>query len=575
MRKNTLLLMSALCVLTVSCQKSDDNENSKEAEQQRYVTFTPSLQAPTRATTTAFEQGDEIGVFAVKRGATLLEAGNYADNERYIYKETLFEPVGNGIEADADGLAFYAVYPYSANASNNMTFDVKTNQTTATAITQSDLCTAYCSTTTLKKVDMRFSHRLSRVIVKLQGVNLESKKISVTLKGVKTQTAVDLSKGSFEATGDASDVQMGLTGTNTYEALIAPQQIEAGLEFISVTVDNREVKFSQTSPLTLGSGRQAEYTIDVDNVVVIAGDINDWNQEGPITQLGDVTCTNSEALKFWVTSCERVGGVVIMDFMMKNVSGKNLTDLELWTGNYSMDNIFQSEAEDDLGKKYPHQLTFGNGLFEEDHFKIAQLTSGETVEGHVRITRPSAEGAFDPTNKAKNMSVWYQIQASNYDFSNSANSDKVGVVKFGRVPLTDNRLTTNGIQTCDRQLKFEVNSVQRGTNDWDGSVINIEYTITNLSAEPVLGFFLHGPGSYTSCYDQAGHGLNWRLAVGGSSFEGDMLTDIPANGSVKATVQVDDFEKTATTIYCLMECQAKNRQLDDGYLRFLAIPVGK
>ena len=572
MKKNYLFVLSALCLLTVSCEQTSEDENVTEPEQ-KYVTFIPSLQAPTRATETAFEQGDEIGVFAVKAGATLQASGNYADNERYRYKETQFEPVGNGIEADADGLAFYAVYPYTASASNSMTFDVKTNQTTAQARTQSDLCTAYNSTTTQRKVNMRFSHRLSRVIVKLEGVNLENKKISVSLKGIKTQTAVNLTSGTYEGTGDASDVVMGQTATNTYEAIIAPQQIEAGLEFISVSVDNREVKFSQTSPLTLGSGRQAEYTIDVDNVVVIAGDINEWNLEGPITQLGDVTCTNSEALKFWVTSCERVGGVVIMDFRMKNVSGKNLANLELWTGHYNMDKIFQTDAEDDLGNNYAHSLTFGSGFFTEDHFKIAQLNSGETAEGHVRIARVGSLGEFDPTNKAKNVSVWYKIEADNYDFSNPENDDKVGVVQFGRVPLTDNRLITGGIQTCDRQLKFEVNSVQRTTSKWDSPVINIEYTISNLSSEPVLGFYLHGIGTNTYCYDQAGRDHGLRLAASGSSFEGDITTDIPAHGSVKATVQVDDDDNTATTIYCLMECKANNRQLDDGYLRFLAIPV--
>ena len=76
-----------------------------------------------RATDDAFEDGDEIGIYAVRRNGntigTILKSGNVADNRRYIYRDgTLTPATGNDAIYPPAGsrVDFYAYYPYRTDA---------------------------------------------------------------------------------------------------------------------------------------------------------------------------------------------------------------------------------------------------------------------------------------------------------------------------------------------------------------------------------------------------------------------------------------------------------------------------
>ena len=65
---------------------------------------------------------------------------------KYVYNGNTFKASSNAISFDEsyeDGLAYYAMYPYSASASSKYTFNVETNQSYASNYTASDLCTSY------------------------------------------------------------------------------------------------------------------------------------------------------------------------------------------------------------------------------------------------------------------------------------------------------------------------------------------------------------------------------------------------------------------------------------------------
>ena len=133
--KKTILFL-AFGVLAWSCTQ-ENNEiltGQEKLTNEESVNFMPSFgQGGTRATETAFERGDEISVFAVdpNTGTALKTSGNYADNERYTYDGSIFTAAGAGISisnANTAGLAYYAVYPYSASTSNRMTFSVNKDQ---------------------------------------------------------------------------------------------------------------------------------------------------------------------------------------------------------------------------------------------------------------------------------------------------------------------------------------------------------------------------------------------------------------------------------------------------------------
>ena len=283
--KSNLLLIAAYAFMATACSvdSSENNEPTPTPQPEKNVVkFYPTL---TRATETTFENGDMISVFAVEpsAGSSLKSKGNYADNVCYTYSETAFT-AENGISLpdDSDGLAYYAVYPYSSIISDKGYFTVKTNQQTHANITASDFCTAYAPITNSEEVQLNFSHRLSRICLDIEGDNLASKTVKMRLSNVSYEMSYNLNAKTFVATDKKSDIQMGETSTNHFEAIVVPQTIASGVTTIVVTIDDKEYPLSFGEETIFRSGKEYNYPLKYtpeNNVVILQGDINPWDTE--------------------------------------------------------------------------------------------------------------------------------------------------------------------------------------------------------------------------------------------------------------------------------------------------------
>ena len=597
MKTRELKVMAAvlLAMGLTGCQQEENEVVINEHPTVERVTFLPQLQ--TRASETAFEQNDEIGIFAVARGYQLdYGKNNYAENVRYRYNGTQFEAVNDNeaIIPAEDGLAYHAVYPFSAGIGPAYTFSVKADQTTHAAKTASDLCTAYESVTTNKRVHLTFSHRLSHVVVQLEGSNLASKQVSVTLKDVLTQVSTDLGTGKFEGTGTPADVKLGATKTNIYEAIIAPQTIAAGQKFIVVTVNGKEVNFSQGTPIVLGSGKEATYIIDTDNEVVVGGDINPWNQEGPVTQLGNVTFSDP-GLKFYVTACERIGRSIVVDFEVKNVSGRNLTDLRIHEAPFGgwMDAIlYNNRIRDDVGGEYWNGIgmCFGVPMRNFNYEATCpMLTAGETMKGRIML-----QGGFDNSNSAKHITIHRAVSCGNMKLADGLNiGDGFGILRMDNIPITDNRVMTGGAQTPYRQLDVKMTGCTI-VNTWGDC--ELSFSITNNTGELLKDFrlsmngYMYEEGTVLRD-DQDNNYLNgyiWRtiddheeeithcdMMLNGSDWGSYHTLDLPAGKTITGKVVARDVSKTAKSITCTMECNTPTMVFEDPYVRFYNIPVNR
>lgn len=283
--KSNLFLIAACAFMTTACSvdNSENNEPTPTPQPEKTVVkFYPTL---TRATETTFENGDMIGVFAVEpsAGSSLKSRGNYADNVCYTYSETAFT-AENGISLPADdsaGLAYYAVYPYSTGISDKGTFAVRTNQQTHANITASDFCTAYTPTTNSTEVQLNFSHRLSRISFDLFGEDLASKTVKITLGNICYEMSYNLNANTFVATDKKSDIQMGETSTNHFEAIVVPQTTVSGETTIVITIDGKDYT-GYFEDLVFRSGKEYNYPLKITpeyNVVILQGDINPWDTE--------------------------------------------------------------------------------------------------------------------------------------------------------------------------------------------------------------------------------------------------------------------------------------------------------
>ena len=155
-----------------------------------------------------WEDGDEIGVFAVTHGQPLAASGNFIHNVKLTYSSANGDAWTSPAYWPQDGtvLDFYAYYPYDANATDPtaITFKVKIDQSERadhkSNYNLSDLLTAkgdnygsgYGKGQT---VSLQFSHALAMVQVTLDnttGAIDHNQDVTVMLRDFKTGAALNL-----------------------------------------------------------------------------------------------------------------------------------------------------------------------------------------------------------------------------------------------------------------------------------------------------------------------------------------------------------------------------------------------
>ena len=282
MKYRNLMLALASCFLVASCSKEEIETLPKNEGD---VVFTASMRTVARATETSFEEGDKIGVYAVSAqentASQLLPKGNYADNVCYTYSGGKFVNQQGIVRPTDGGLRYYAIYPYMTSCGANFRFSVKTNQASSGQYTASDLCTAVSDVTMDKEVDLVFSHRLSHVIINLEGEALGTGTAAVKLNNVNIGCDVDLNANTFTAYESRSTVVCADNGTNSYKAIIAPQTIKEGTVLLTITLNGKDYVFKTTSDLRFASGKQQIFnlTIEKDEIVSFTGEILPWGEE--------------------------------------------------------------------------------------------------------------------------------------------------------------------------------------------------------------------------------------------------------------------------------------------------------
>ena len=277
-----LMLAMASAALVASC--SSNGEEVRPDQKQESVSFTASMKTLSRATETSFEENDQIIVYAVKdegNGTELKASGNYANYVKYTYRGNKFVNDQGIVRPTEFGVRYFAMYPNTITSVPTFRFNVKTAQGASGQYTMSDLCTAVSDVTTAKEVNLIFSHRLSHVVVNLQGEALGTGTATVKLNNVNTGCNVDLNANTFTAYESRSTVYCADNGTNSYKAIIVPQTIEAGSPFLTVTLNGKEHTLKAASDINLTSGKQQVFnlTINKDEIVSCTGNILPWGEE--------------------------------------------------------------------------------------------------------------------------------------------------------------------------------------------------------------------------------------------------------------------------------------------------------
>ena len=110
---------------------------------------------------------------------------------------------------------------------------------------------------------------------------MASKTVKIRLGNICYEMSYNLNANTFVATDKKSDIEMGETSTNHFEAIVVPQTIILGESTVVVTIDGKDYT-GYFEDIVFRSGKDYNYQLEStpeDNIVILQGDINPWDTE--------------------------------------------------------------------------------------------------------------------------------------------------------------------------------------------------------------------------------------------------------------------------------------------------------
>ena len=265
--KKILSLIAAVAAV-VSCSDNVETVPSVPEADRLPINISTTL---TRATDSAFEVGDKVGIYVVNEPDALAVSGNHVDNMGFTFSskwtpDTEIYWLDKSTRAD-----FYCYYPYSEDANTaSHAFETKADQSLLADYKASEFLwgkTAGVSPTE-EAVNITTRHTFSNAVIILKPGDgfteetLTAATKSVKICGVKTNATINLSTGVATATGNVTEVTPYLDGAQ-YRALIVPQTT-AGGALVVVTVDGTDYTLSRA--MTFKANRQHKFTVTLNKV---------------------------------------------------------------------------------------------------------------------------------------------------------------------------------------------------------------------------------------------------------------------------------------------------------------------
>lgn len=284
--------LAALALLVMGCEKEDNYQVEEGA--MRIEVLHPSA---TRATETAFESGDVIGLYATEYAgevaAPLQISGNWINNEAITY---------NGKEWNADKTLYwsenkldvYGYYPYMAPSSIDehlwsVQLDQSTPETTdaLSGYEASDFLWAKATGVEQANgdVQLQFKHRCSKLVIKLvkgpdyAGVLPTESELYIH-STVPTAT-LDFVNGAVTKYlyGEMATIKARRVDDATFEAIIVPQRMETRRPFLEYIANGVSYLYESTFIFKAGKQHTLELTINSnpDQIEIeVGGEVTDW-----------------------------------------------------------------------------------------------------------------------------------------------------------------------------------------------------------------------------------------------------------------------------------------------------------
>ena len=266
MKKN--LVLAAVAALMFSCSENPTPEpepTPQPTPEKWAINIATNI---TRATDTAFENGDKVGIYVVNEPNALKAYGNHADNIGFTYSGSWSTSTPIYWKDETTKADFYCYYPYASDITNieAYSFAVKADQSSVANYKASDFL--WGKTTgvapTKEAVGITVKHAMSNIIVKLvpgNGYTTEDMaNASVKVCGLKTNSTINLAAGVVTATGDAEEITP-MNESNQLRALVVPQSV-TDTDLIKVTIGDKVYTLNQS--IEFKSGKQHTCTLTIE-----------------------------------------------------------------------------------------------------------------------------------------------------------------------------------------------------------------------------------------------------------------------------------------------------------------------
>ena len=272
MKKSFFLIVCI--VLFASCGKNPtqgEGEVVVPIDEKIPITISTEL---TKATDTAFENGDKIGLFVVNRNGgnagTLVTSGNHADNVAFTFNDNVWASSTQLYWKDQQTHAdFYCYYPHKNTITNvnAIPFEVQTDQSSSKKYFDSELLWGKTldAAPSTDPVRIICQHELSNLLIYLRAGNgysqetLLSEVESLRINNTLVHGTLNLVSGTVSPTGDPADITPFNEGDH-YRAMIVPQTVN-NTTLVSLVVDG--YSFSLRQSITFLGNKQHKCTITV------------------------------------------------------------------------------------------------------------------------------------------------------------------------------------------------------------------------------------------------------------------------------------------------------------------------
>ena len=327
------------------------------------VEATPLAAPSTRATVDGDWQG--VSSVALKLGDAVKEYTVTASTD--FKSATLSRENAPHYWTSRDPITVSAWWPFNnANITQMPAVKVAEDQSKLADFQNSDFISAENRKVEFNNPTLEFNHRTARVAIELKPG-----------KGFTSVDGATVSLVSLSAdNGNPTAIKTYNASGNTYEALTAPQTVEAGKPFIRVELGGGTFYFRPQNNVVLEAGNRYKYTVKVNasGLTLEGCTIGDWADGGgesgeaedlgySIQDDGSYMVYNADGLLAWNKAAQKDESINCTLTADIDLTGKEWTQVGTWPPGYS--GIFNGQGHRITGLNFSAATTELFGLLNE------------------------------------------------------------------------------------------------------------------------------------------------------------------------------------------------------------------